>query len=317
MFWIHGGVFILQHGGEELHSPDFLITEDVVVVTHNYRLGLLGFISFDDPSLDIPGNAGFKDQVMALKWVQENIDKFGGDPNDVTIFGQSAGAVSVHLIVLSPLAKGLFHKAIAQSGSAINPWVQARKGVKRVAEVMGLEGADDKTVFDTLTKKSKEEILGLQEIMDDNLEPYRPRYIGLVIETNSKEPFMTEEPINIMKSGNFSQLLGVKLPGVCHCDDVFYLFKNFGTPKIVPGSVEDIGVTRFVGLWTNFAKFGNPTPDKNDDLLKVVWKPITDRNMDCLEIGKELQDRSNPVTENLLLWKHVFAKRMSLQHIHD
>ena len=167
MFWIHGGVFILQHGGEELHSPDFLITEDVVVVTINYRLGLLGFISFDDPSLDIPGNAGLKDQVMALRWVQKNIDKFGGDPNDVTIFGQSAGAVSVHLIVLSPLAKGLFHKAIAQSGSAINPWVQARKGVKRVAEVMGLEGADDKTVFDTLTKKSKEEILGLQEIMDD------------------------------------------------------------------------------------------------------------------------------------------------------
>ncbi|XP_063916527.1 venom carboxylesterase-6-like [Zophobas morio] len=206
MFWIHGGVFILQHGGEELHSPDFLITEDVVVVTINYRLGLLGFISSDDTSLDIPGSAGLKDQVMALKWVQEKIDKFGGDPNDVTVFGQSAGAVSVHLMVLSPLAKGLFHKAIAQSGSAINPWVQARKGVKRVAEVMGLEGADDKTVFDAVTKKSKEEILGLQEIMDDNLEPYTPRYIGLVIETNSKEPSMTEEPINIMKSGNFSQV---------------------------------------------------------------------------------------------------------------
>ena len=61
-------------------------------------------------------------------------------------------------------------------------------------------------------------------------------------------------------------------------------------------------------MWTNFAKFGNPTPDKNDDLLKVVWKPITDRNMDCLEIGKELQARSKPVTESLLLWKQVFAE---------
>ncbi|KAJ3645088.1 hypothetical protein Zmor_022775 [Zophobas morio] len=106
----------------------------------------------------------------------------------------------------------------------------------------------------------------------------------------------------------FKMLLGVRIPGVCHCDDVFYLFKNFATPKIVPGSVEDIGVTRFVRLWTNFAKFGNPTPDKNDDLLKVVWKPITGRNMDCLEIGKELQARSKPVTESLLLWKQVFAE---------
>ena len=96
--------------------------------------------------------------------------------------------------------------------------------------------------------------------------------------------------------------------GVCHCDDLGYLFKHFATPEIVPGSVEDVCLNRFVKLWTNFAKFGNPTPDTNDDLLKVVWKPVTDANVDFLEIGKELEAKSNPVTERLLLWKQVFAE---------
>ena len=167
MFWIHGGGFIWGHGGEDLYGADYLITEDVVVVTINYRLGLFGFVSFDDPSLEVPGNAGLKDQVMALRWVQENIDKFGGDPNNVTIFGQSVGSASVHLMVLSPLAKGLFHKAIAQSGCATCPWVRASKGAKRVAEVMGLEGTDDKTVYDNLVKKSTEEVLEIQNKMDE------------------------------------------------------------------------------------------------------------------------------------------------------
>ena len=167
MFWIHGGAFVWGHGGEDLYGPDYLITEDVVVVTINYRLGLFGFVSFDDPSLEVPGNAGLKDQVMALRWVQKNIVKFGGDRNNVTIFGESAGGVSVHLMVLSPLAKGLFHKAIAQSGCALNTWVRASKGVKRVAEIMGLERVDDKTVFDALAKKSTEEVLEIQEKMEE------------------------------------------------------------------------------------------------------------------------------------------------------
>ena len=112
--------------------------------------------------MEIPGNAGFKDQVMALKWVQKNISKFGGDPHNVTIFGESAGGASTHLLVLSPMTKGLFHKAIAQSGCALNPWPRGTRGCKHLAPSMGLEGATEKTIYDTLMTKSVEEIFEIQ-----------------------------------------------------------------------------------------------------------------------------------------------------------
>ena len=79
----------------------------------------------EDPDLDVPGNAGLKDIVMALKWVKENISYFSGNPNNVTIFGERSGAAASHYLILSPMAKGLFHKAILQSGCALNIWAKA------------------------------------------------------------------------------------------------------------------------------------------------------------------------------------------------
>lgn len=110
MFWIHGGGYTTGSGNSDMYGPHYLISQDVIVVTINYRLGVLGFLTLDDPKLGVPGNAGLKDQVMALKWVQKNIRNFGGDPNNVTIFGESAGASSVHFLLLSPMAKGLCHR---------------------------------------------------------------------------------------------------------------------------------------------------------------------------------------------------------------
>ncbi|KRT86285.1 hydrolase [Oryctes borbonicus] len=107
MVWIHGGGFVWGSNNSQMYGPEFLITEDVVIVAINYRLGVLGFLSLEDPDLEVTGNAGCKDMVMALKWVQGNIKHFGGNPENVTIFGQSAGGVAVHLLVLSPMAKEL------------------------------------------------------------------------------------------------------------------------------------------------------------------------------------------------------------------
>lgn len=120
LFWIHGGGFQFGNGNAFLYGPDYLIPENIILVTINYRLGALGFLNTGTP--DAPGNAGLKDQVLALKWVRDNIKSFGGDPNAVTIAGQSAGSASVHYLLLSPMAKGLFKRAIAQSGVALNPW---------------------------------------------------------------------------------------------------------------------------------------------------------------------------------------------------
>jgi carboxylesterase type B len=146
-----------------MYGPDFLITEEVVIVTTNYRLGFLGFLSLKDPSLGVPGNAGLKDIVMALKWVQKNIHNFGGDPNNVTICGGSTGGVAVHLLTLSPMSKDLFHKAIAQSGCAMSPWAQTRRGVEKIAPIMNLEGSSERTIYEHLMQLSVENIYNIQE----------------------------------------------------------------------------------------------------------------------------------------------------------
>lgn len=89
LFWIHGGGWNSGSGQTDLFGPDYLLQKDVVLVTINYRLGPVGFLSLDDPELEIPGNAGLKDQTFGLKWVKKNIASFGGDPNNVTIMGES------------------------------------------------------------------------------------------------------------------------------------------------------------------------------------------------------------------------------------
>ncbi|XP_063592301.1 juvenile hormone esterase-like [Penaeus indicus] len=118
MVFFHGGAFFA--GGASIYKPDALLNHDVVLVLVQYRLGVLGFLSTEDDVL--PGNYGLKDQVLALQWVQENIRNFGGDPERVTIFGQSGGGTSVHHHVLSPRSEGLFQRAIMQSGTSVNPF---------------------------------------------------------------------------------------------------------------------------------------------------------------------------------------------------
>ena len=120
MVWIHGGAFVFGSGS----SPDFsgvqFAKQGVILITFNYRLGRLGFFAFPALSKEHPeepkGNYAYMDQIAALKWVQKNISAFGGNPNNVTIFGESAGGVSVHTLLTSPLSRGLFQKAISESG---------------------------------------------------------------------------------------------------------------------------------------------------------------------------------------------------------
>ena len=118
LFWIHGGGLTVGSGRIAEHGPQyFMETEQVVIVTINYRLGALGFLSLGTE--DVPGNAGLRDQVMALKWVNDNIAFFGGDPQAITIAGESAGGFSVLLHIVSPQSEGLFQRAIIQSGCAL------------------------------------------------------------------------------------------------------------------------------------------------------------------------------------------------------
>ncbi|KAJ8924064.1 hypothetical protein NQ315_006841 [Exocentrus adspersus] len=425
MFWIHGGGFTTGSSHSIIYGPEYLITEDIVLVTFNYRLGVLGFLSFEDSSLGVPGNAGLKDMVMALKWVQNNITVFSGDPNNVTIFGESAGGASVTLLMLSPMAKGLFHKAIIQSGSALNGWVRGKRStVYSLARVVGIESNDDEVILEQLQELSIEDLYHGANKLGEPFLVGVMRPFGPIVESNSSESsFINEEPISLLKSGRYQKvpaiigycsregmfiyglcskqpstllsdetivpywlnlrigspqynsavqrikdfyfngkdplentddifrlytdnffLLGIHNiarylqetgntptyfykfsmdtglnfmksflaiwePGACHADDFSYLFKNgFAPEDIEPESFEHTGIQRMVRLWTNFAKFGNPTPDPNDKILPITWRPMENQRFNYLEIGEELEMNVDPEKEAMDFWNNLYRE---------
>ena len=120
LVWIHGGGFTGGAGSCAVYDGEEMAKKDIVFVTINYRLGLFGFLALPELTSESPekvsGNYGLLDQIAALRWIQKNIAQFGGDPDNVTIAGQSAGSMSVNMLIASPMAKGLFHRAIAESG---------------------------------------------------------------------------------------------------------------------------------------------------------------------------------------------------------
>jgi len=143
MVWIHGGGFVFGSGAEPIYNGAKMAgTQNVVVVTINYRLGLFGGLVTGENG---EGGANFlEDQINALRWVQDHIESFGGDPNDVTIFGESAGAISVCVLAVSPLAQGLFRRSIQQSGECIFGIIQpntAEQGANLTQQVLRATGA--------------------------------------------------------------------------------------------------------------------------------------------------------------------------------
>src|SRR5207247_10887704 len=121
MVWIHGGAWTRGSGSVASYDGTAIARKGVVVVTTNYRLGVFGFMAHPELTAESPnhasGNYAILDHVAALKWVQKNIAAFGGDPGRVTVFGESAGSWSVNVVQATPLAKGLFHRAIGESGA--------------------------------------------------------------------------------------------------------------------------------------------------------------------------------------------------------
>ncbi|CAG4972424.1 unnamed protein product [Colias eurytheme] len=159
IFFIHPGGFYSMTGRSDLAGPHYLLDRDIVLVTINYRLGALGFLSTGDELA--PGNNGLKDQVAALWWVQKNIRAFGGDPDNVTVAGCSAGSFSAMLMMMSPMTRGLFHRAISMSGSPIGkeplPTEQKHLAVKQ-AELLNCPTNSSKAIIDCLKTKPWKEL---------------------------------------------------------------------------------------------------------------------------------------------------------------
>ncbi|KAM4833543.1 carboxylesterase 5A isoform 2-T2 [Thomomys bottae] len=167
MVWIPGGGF--QTGSASIYEGSALAAyEDILVVIIQYRLGIFGF--FVTPDKYSSGNWALKDQLAALSWVQENIQFFGGNPNSVTISGGSAGGISASSLILSPVAKGLFHRAIMESGVAIIPYLntideQLNEDLRMIAQMCGCNETDSEALLKCLRAKSSEELLSLSKRM--------------------------------------------------------------------------------------------------------------------------------------------------------
>ncbi|PZC79286.1 hypothetical protein B5X24_HaOG200169 [Helicoverpa armigera] len=434
MFWIHGGGFVSGAGDDDEYGPKLLIRKDVVVVTINYRLEVLGFLCLDTE--DVPGNAGMKDQVAALRWVNKNIANFGGDPDNVTIFGESAGGVSVSYQVISPMSKGLFKRAIAQSGVSLCYWAQAYRPRERafaLGRKLGFYSDDVNELYEFLKKQPVESLIQAKasityaenqrtheevyfsvadekdfgnnerfyygdmvdavsnnvhegiEIMtgytadeglmgvaifgdiERNLEQARNfpqffvsypmslnlpvndqlelgkrirdyyfenpiaipddweklgryygmdifvfatmRWIKIIARTNKNKVYLYKFTVKteLNKAAHMmglAEVLGDK-EVVAHSDDLGYLFNMKELPLIDMNSTTFEHVEKVTQLWTNFAKYGNPTPDNS---LGVEWTPYSSDKQDYLDIGNELTTGKAPDEEELQFWEDLLTE---------
>lgn len=155
----------------------FFVDEEIILVNFNYRVSVYGFLSTQDSV--VPGNNGLKDQVTALKWVQKNIHRFGGDPSKVSIFGISAGGAAVHYLYLSQMTKGLFHNAISQSGSALSFWAVDEKPREKAVKLANYLNCD--TSASNPEDISSEEILScLRNVPRDKLTMAANEFIPVI-----------------------------------------------------------------------------------------------------------------------------------------
>lgn len=203
MVWIYGGGFYSGTSSLAVYDGKVLASEyDVIVVSMNYRVGSLGFLAFGRE--DAPGNVGMLDQVMALEWVRDNIVYFGGDPNRVSLFGESAGAVSVSMHLLSPLSRNLFARAVMESGTANVNWGTMSA---EVAKTRGLRLADAlrcpddpnnlDAIIECLRVKEPDDIVDKEWVTTEICEfPWVP-----VIDGN----FLVETPLQSLERHNYKK----------------------------------------------------------------------------------------------------------------
>ena len=202
MVWIHGGGFFSGSGSNTQYGPEKAMNEEIVLVTLNYRLGPLGFMCTSDGVM--PGNLGLKDQLLALQWIKENVSAFGGDHDNITLFGESAGSASTHYHMLSLRSSsrgGLFHKAIMQSGTALCSWtrnIDPDAQVKEMAQRLNC-GAPGKTSSAEMKRAFRqvpwEDLVRAGTKM--NKMPHLATFTP-VVEQNGNNKFLDQDPEEIM-----------------------------------------------------------------------------------------------------------------------
>jgi para-nitrobenzyl esterase len=208
MVWIHGGDHTDGSGAEPLYDSDVLAERGAVFVTINYRLGMFGFMAHPELAAEsadgVSGNYGLLDQIAALEWVRDNIAVFGGDPDNVTIFGESAGGEAVLNLMTTPRARGLFHRAIAQSPSDSGRWLHLRRPALdfMAAEDAGVEFAN--TVVGStdgqlgrLRAMSADELTTQYQQLSDLGRHFYPAVDGVILPTTPMSAFSAQQQSSV------------------------------------------------------------------------------------------------------------------------
>ncbi|WP_067620178.1 carboxylesterase/lipase family protein [Alicyclobacillus acidiphilus] len=186
MVWIHGGAYHSGSGQQRIYDGTSFAANDVVLVTINYRLGPFGFLYLADhvgPNYQQSGNCGILDQVAALAWVRDNIEAFGGDPNRVTVFGESAGAMSIGTLMTMPQARGLFQQAILESGLPLGGLqaCDAATAAARTREILHNLGLEDGNIQALLDAPAEALVQASQSISQSPMMRWRPMVDGVSI----------------------------------------------------------------------------------------------------------------------------------------
>ncbi|CAG7834680.1 unnamed protein product [Allacma fusca] len=206
MVFIHGGGFLT--GSASGYGEQYFMDEDIVLVSMNYRLGILGFLNAEDETAR--GNMGLKDQSMALRWVRDNIESFGGDPTKITIFGESAGGASVHFHMLSPMSKGLFDKAISMSGNALNPFWQTNRSYSEQVDMLGNRFAcptePRKAFVNCLQRVDAAELSSIHAAVQSPVHPLRDAFSPSIESIVDSDAFLTTQPYRLLELGNFNKV---------------------------------------------------------------------------------------------------------------
>uniref|UniRef100_A0A2A4J4U9 Carboxylic ester hydrolase n=2 Tax=Heliothis virescens TaxID=7102 RepID=A0A2A4J4U9_HELVI len=203
LVYVHGGAFVLGFG-DMTTATQLMKTKDFIMVTFNYRLGIHGFLCLGTE--DIPGNAGMKDQVALLRWVNENIANFGGNPNDITLAGYSAGSASVDLLLLSKATKGLFHRVIPESGANLAAFGVQRDPLeiaKSHAKTLQFADFEDISALEQFYKTAPMELLTADPFLE---RPDSTFLFGPCVERDTEGAFLTESPLTILKKGDYDKL---------------------------------------------------------------------------------------------------------------
>ncbi|XP_033724926.1 acetylcholinesterase-like [Pecten maximus] len=230
MVWIFGGGFVTGTSALELYDGTALAAyADIIVVSINYRLGPLGFLYYGNE--EAPGNVGLLDQVLALQWINKNIENFGGVPNDITLFGESAGAASVSYHLMSEMSQPLFQRAIMQSGTCLSHWAHvspetALTYAKLLAKQMNCSSDDDSDVMHCLQNADA-------KIMSDIQWQLPITFLTFPIVPTTDNHFIKQSPQEFLRAGRFpdkSLLMGVNSDESVYFLN-YYLYDKIGWPS--------------------------------------------------------------------------------------